>query len=133
MNVVLSIKPKWAKKIYAGEKTIEWRKFFPRQHYIGDVIFLYESAPVKMVTGYIRIDSYKWIYSIKDDDIKNGCVPLDDLKKYFGEKTIFGYKIKKAVKFSKCYPIKFFSKSGKAPQSFLYTDITIKTLKRGES
>ena len=26
MNIVLSIKPKWAKLIYEGKKTIEWRK-----------------------------------------------------------------------------------------------------------
>lgn len=26
MNIVMSIKPEWAKKIYSGEKTVEWRK-----------------------------------------------------------------------------------------------------------
>lgn len=29
MNIILSIKPKWAELIYSGKKTIEWRKSFP--------------------------------------------------------------------------------------------------------
>ena len=27
--VILSIHPKWAEKIYSGEKEVEWRKTFP--------------------------------------------------------------------------------------------------------
>ena len=30
MNIILSIKPKWAKLIYEGKKTIEWRKNIPK-------------------------------------------------------------------------------------------------------
>ena len=29
MNVILSIHPKWARLIYEGKKTIEWRKIVP--------------------------------------------------------------------------------------------------------
>lgn len=29
MNIILSIHPKWAKLIYEGKKTIEWRKTVP--------------------------------------------------------------------------------------------------------
>lgn len=29
MNIVLSIHPKWAKLIYEGKKTLEWRKNTP--------------------------------------------------------------------------------------------------------
>ena len=29
MNIILSIHPKWAKLIYEGKKTIEWRKIVP--------------------------------------------------------------------------------------------------------
>lgn len=31
MNIILSIHPKWAKLIYEGKKTIEWRKTLPRK------------------------------------------------------------------------------------------------------
>jgi len=29
--VILSIHPKWAEKIYSGEKEVEWRKSFPTE------------------------------------------------------------------------------------------------------
>lgn len=49
MNVCLmSIKPKWAKELYSGKKTVEFRKSSPP---IGSIVFLYESAPVRAVTG----------------------------------------------------------------------------------
>lgn len=51
MNVLLSIKPEWAKKIYSGEKTIEFRKNFPLKYNLcDDYIFLYETKPVFAVT-----------------------------------------------------------------------------------
>lgn len=31
MNIILSIHPKWAEKIYTGEKTVEWRKTEPKK------------------------------------------------------------------------------------------------------
>ena len=33
MNIILSIHPKWAKLIYEGKKTIEWRKTLPKNDY----------------------------------------------------------------------------------------------------
>ena len=34
MNVVMSIKPEWAKKIYNGEKFVEWRKIKLKNFFI---------------------------------------------------------------------------------------------------
>ena len=43
MNIVLSIKEKWAEKIYSGEKIIEWRKNAPINFIWSlDKVFLYE-------------------------------------------------------------------------------------------
>lgn len=47
---VLSIKPKYAKMIYDGRKTWEFRKVAPP---IGEPIYIYESAPVSAVTGVL--------------------------------------------------------------------------------
>lgn len=83
MNIILSIHPKWAKLIYEGKKTIEWRKV-----------------------------------------INEGCVPLDDLKKYAGKKAVvYGLKV--------MYCSKFFNgpKSledfglKRPPQSWCYTEV----------
>lgn len=56
MNVILSIKPKWAEKIYNGEKVIEFRKGIPKTLirsaiHNDSIIFLYETGNVKKVTG----------------------------------------------------------------------------------
>lgn len=60
MNIILSIHPEFARKIYAGEKKIELRTTIPRKYnlYEGvapwdDYIFLYETAPIYAVTGKI--------------------------------------------------------------------------------
>ena len=45
---LMSIKPKWARELYCGKKTVEFRKSSPP---IGSIVFLYESAPVRAVTG----------------------------------------------------------------------------------
>lgn len=49
--IVISIKHKFAEKIYSGEKTMELRKFPPRVPY-GTRCFIYEPLPVGRITGY---------------------------------------------------------------------------------
>jgi predicted transcriptional regulator len=56
MNIILSIHPKWAKLIYEGKKTVEWRKTTPKKADSQSVIFLYETAPVCKVTGWVRFN-----------------------------------------------------------------------------
>jgi predicted transcriptional regulator len=50
----MSIKPKWAKELYSGKKTVEFRKSSPP---LGSLVFLYESTPVKAVTGCFRVQA----------------------------------------------------------------------------
>lgn len=49
--IVLTIKPRWAKEIYGGWKKFEFRKVIPKRKF--GKIFLYESSPVKRITGMI--------------------------------------------------------------------------------
>ena len=63
MNVILSIKPKWAEKIYNGEKLIEFRKGIPktliRSAFHNDsIIFLYETGNIKKVTGCCKFKDF---------------------------------------------------------------------------
>ena len=46
-DVVMSIHPEWAAKIYSWEKKIEWRKTKPRHYDSKMKVYLYETAPVK--------------------------------------------------------------------------------------
>lgn len=110
MNIILSIKPKWAELIYSGKKTIEWRKSFPKRENI-ECVYLYETAPVKKVTGFFVWDGCEQLVFSEPKEKKDihpdaqkiidaGCVPLEDLKKYKGDKfNLFGWKIKNPTKF----------------------------------
>lgn len=127
----MSIKPEWAKKIYSGEKTVEWRKTKPKNFSIENKIFLYETAPIKKVTGYITlIDICEFVniekvielenYFHIPDFIKRGCVPYEDLKKYAAGKRLFAYMINEAIQTAHS-DIKYFTKSERPPQSMEYT------------
>lgn len=131
MNLIMSIKPEWAKKIYSGEKTVEWRKTKPKNFSIENKIFLYETAPIKKVTGYITIfdicefDNIEKVNDLENnifipDFIKQGCVAYEDLKKYAAGKRLFAYMIDKAIQTATA-DIKYFTKSERPPQSMEYT------------
>jgi predicted transcriptional regulator len=98
MNIILSIKPKWARLIYEGKKTIEWRKSFPKATKI-DKVFLYETAPVKQITGFFTLEEIGCIlvHSVCAQPwniIERGCVHMTDLIKYRENvDCIFGWMI----------------------------------------
>lgn len=52
--ILMSIKPKYAEQIIRGSKTVELRRVAPNLHKSA-VILIYESAPVKAITGYAFI------------------------------------------------------------------------------
>lgn len=86
---LMSIKPKWAKELYSGKKTVEFRKSSPS---LDALVFLYESAPVKAVTGCFLVQavvtsnaSHVWYMTKALKRIwKPGSVDLDALSKYCG-------------------------------------------------
>lgn len=124
---LMSIKPRYADMIYAGTKTVEWRKTTPAVRYPTKV-FLYESSPVKMITGHFylfgrfSIDARKpgLIPTHKMMLIDRGCITLDELRDYQGKSgKVYGIFIGKPVKYET--PIKL-SEIGMArpPQSWQY-------------
>lgn len=130
MNIILSIHPKWVKLIYEGKKTLEWRKNTPNADFI-DKVFLYETAPVRKVTGFFMYDHYFSLVLTGEDKprdgadalLARGCVPLDDLKKYADrKKEIFGWKICKVCKFDSPKSLEDFGLE-RPPQSWCYTEM----------
>ena len=116
--ILLSIHLKWAQKIYSREKTVEWRKVIPccllpvHLAHKPMRVYLYETAPVKKVTGYfvckdvarLEMSEPPWenaeIHPAAEKVINEGCVPLDDLKKYAGKKAVVsGLKVLYCSKF----------------------------------
>lgn len=134
--VLLSIHPKWAEKIYSGEKEVEWRKTFPTEATPGMPVLIYETAPVCMVTGlFYWISKESLIIRGPDFDgqeihptakriIEAGCVPLEDLEKYQGENgRLYAWNVRGKMKFSEPHQLSEYGLS-RAPQSWQY--ITIK-------
>ena len=145
MNIILSIHPKWAKLIYEGKKTIEWRKNKPQIFFPGQKVFIYETSPVKKVTGFFYCHGTKNLI-IRDPDyegqeiceeaksvIENGCVPLEDLKKYQGNKEkIFGWVCGVFEKFKQPRQLADFGLK-RPPQSWCYTDYEITAFGQGRT
>lgn len=58
-NVLLSIKPKYSKKIFSGEKRFEFRKKVWKDYNFLSVmdaqkIYLYATSPIKRIQGYFK-------------------------------------------------------------------------------
>lgn len=117
-DIIMSIHPKWAKLIYEVKKTVEWRKVIPscllplHLDHKPMRVYLYETAPVKKVTGYfitksvVRLEMSEppWenakIHPAAEKVINEGCVPLDELKKYAGKNAVvYGLKVIYCSKF----------------------------------
>ena len=53
--VLFSIRPKYAKKIFDGTKTIELRKVKPKRLMQGGLVLVYVSSPVKSLVGAFKV------------------------------------------------------------------------------
>ena len=125
MNVLLSIHPKWADKIYSGEKTIEFRKSFPKNFdFQKDRVFLYETAPVKKVTGSITLLSGSQVKKVGYDGaiLKKGGIAEDALKAYAGKGSGFFYcwLVDKVTKYETEQELVWYA--ARAPQSWVYAN-----------
>ena len=127
--IMLSIHPEWAEKIYSGEKTIEWRKSFPNEFISNQTkVYLYETAPVQKVTGMFFLHSVLFLTTacfeigISQEHIENGCVPLEDLKKYKGNSgCLYGWRVSLPCKHNP-RPLTDFGLE-RAPQSWQYVEV----------
>lgn len=135
MNILLSIKPEYAAMIYAGEKKLEFRTNIPRKYNLNeDYIFLYETAPIFAVTGWIKVDSYINVNKILNGDRKDlkkmiinyGRLTIEQIKSYKPNLQLWGWHIADAYKFRN-YSITRFSPNERPPQSWCYTRAKIES------
>lgn len=120
MKVLMSIKPKFVERIFAGTKTFELRKKLFKK--TVDTIIIYSSFPEKKVVGEIIIDriisstpNHLW------ESHKNnlGISEKEYFKYYKNSKVAYAIKIKKVIKYKKELELKDFGIE-KAPQSYQY-------------
>ena len=134
MNVLLSIHPEYAAMIYACKKIIEFRTNIPRKYELcDDYIFLYETAPIYAVTGWIKVSDYINVNKIFSGDrqdlkkiiVKDGCMTMEQIKAYKPNLQLWGWHIKECYNWGRNEYITRFSPSEKPPQSWCYTSANI--------
>ncbi len=129
-DMILSIHPKWAEKIYSREKIFEVRKTEPADWFTNNpdhrpLIYLYETSPIKKITGLVFLH---WIYWMDKEIlihpparlVNDSCLSREKLIKYSNGKDLYFWELKDAFKFDVPQDIK-----GSVPQSWGY-------LKKGE-
>ena len=123
--IVMSIKPKYAKAIYEGRKQWEFRKAPPP---LLTRIYIYESAPVSKVTGWLCFsDAVTGIPLTVWDIVKtNRCytknltgISLDELKVYAGKKLVTALRVFEPTRAE--HPISFVAKPPQNWGRFAYT------------
>lgn len=88
-SIILSIKPTYAKKIYSGEKTIELRKKLGKGFKRGARVYIYETSPIKAVTGsfVIKDCSIVEVEKIRCDYLAQACVSEGYFDSYYAESS----------------------------------------------
>ena len=123
MNVLLSIKPRYANQILDGTKKVEFRKSIFKNKV--NRVYIYSSSPEMRLTGYFTIktidkDAPKALWEKYN---KVGGIEKNSFFDYYSSKSE-GYSIliDKVVKFDKPKNPKDLDPSFRAPQSFCYWD-----------
>ena len=121
MKVLLSIKPEFVEKIFAGTKKYEFRKSLFRRSDVKNVV-IYASSPVKRVVGEFEIDD------ILSDDVdslwertkKHSGITKTFYKSYFqNKKTANAIQIGHLIKYEVTKSLSDYN-IHQAPQSFCY-------------
>jgi len=124
MNVLLSIKPKYAEAIFSGTKKYEFRRRIFKQKDLGK-IYVYSNSTVKKIVGSFEIEK---ILTGTPAEIWEKCnlhggITKEDFFEYFeGSDTAFGIKIKDATAFEPPLDPKSKIENFTAPQSFYYVE-----------
>jgi predicted transcriptional regulator len=122
MNVLLSVKPKYAELIMKGSKKYEFRKVVFNNKYI-EYVYIYSSSPVKKIVGIFRIGTI-----IEDrplslwDQLKGySGMEEDEFFDYFENRKIgFAIEIKDFKRFEDPLDPKDLIPRFVPPQSFCY-------------
>lgn len=123
MDVLLSIKPEFANKIFDGTKKFEFRKAIFKRTDIRRVI-VYASSPVQKVIGEFQIES------ILNDSVENlwkrtsefSGITKDFYQQYFaGREQAYAIQVGNVKRFKKAKTLQDYNINF-APQSYVYIE-----------
>jgi predicted transcriptional regulator len=121
MNVLLSIKPEFADKIFTGEKRFEFRRVIFKNREVKRV-FVYASAPISMVIGEFEIEDILAgeLGELWEQTKKHAGITENYFLDYFeGRESGYAIKVKKTNRYSTPHHIE--ERFGVTPpQSFVY-------------
>lgn len=122
-SVILSVRPEYVFKMYSGTKAVEFRKRIWDLRSEIKRAYIYETAPISAISGYIEIAEI--IKGTPDDVFRKAGVftgiDYPNYKKYAGSATeMYGIVIKRFVRLQNAVSLYRLDKTMKAPQSFYY-------------
>ena len=123
-HILISIKPRYASKIWSGEKRYEFRRVIPRERVpLATRYYVYESAPVKRIVGYFVVDAIhtrECLMTLWDETRDYAGLGVHEYVRYFsGAKRPFAMHIpfvKKLLFSRELWEIGL----KRAPQNYLY-------------
>ncbi len=124
-DVVLSIRPKFASRIMAGEKTVELRRRFPVSAPKGTIAYIYSTSPERAMVGHAEISCVRKLdmQEIWQRYADAACMERAEFEGYF-EGLDHGFALEFANVRSFAAPLSLCDlreRFGfKPPQSFLY-------------
>jgi predicted transcriptional regulator len=107
-NIVMSIRPEYADKIMAGQKTIELRRRIPKSMRPGQTLFIYASSPQKALVGAAIVTDVKClpVSRLWQQYAQSACVQEETFRRYFcGMDEGFGLLLSQVVRFKSPIPV----------------------------
>ncbi len=122
MKVLLSIKPEFAEKIFAGTKRYEFRRSIFKNPEIKTIV-VYASSPVQKVIGEFDIDYVlnDGVDSVWEKTKNYAGISRDFFMEYFGDKEkAYAIKVKECRRYERGLNLQEMFGINYPPQSFVY-------------
>ena len=121
-SVLLSIKPEFVEKIFAGLKRYEFRRVIFKSKDVEKVV-VYASHPVQRVVGEFEVGG---ILALNRSQLWRQTKRYSGIAKtyfdaYFADsETAYAIKIKDVKKYPRPFALEYLCPSARPPQSFMY-------------
>ena len=89
LAILLALRPRFAEAIYSGDKSVELRRVKPKRIRPGTLVAIYETSPVRSITGYFVVDKLFFgpIDHVKAISQGRAAVSINEFNEYFRDAT----------------------------------------------
>lgn len=125
-SVLLSIKPEFVEKIFAGLKRYEFRRVIFKSQNVARVV-VYASSPVQQVVGEFEVGGILALSRTQlwEQTKNHSGIAKVYFDEYFADKeTAYAIKIKGARRYEQPKALRSVCSSARPPQSFMYLPAT---------